>query len=670
MLEIVTQNGSLDFDNLQNLQYNMQVSDVFNLSAVKCSYLTSVSLPKTAHNVNIMEGLGIVGDLSRVPYGRFECQVKYYGFEIIKTGWLQVTETSDSYSLSVIDGMIDYFKLIEGRKIGTDLNLSEANHDKTIENVINSQRSNIYRYIIADYGGKVLSDNENINIDYLVPALGIPYLFSKIEEFTGYRFVGSIKESVDFKDLFLTYPKPPKETGQESSDLYIEATRIGRTVPSLEFDFENVQIGGYGIPAGSRIDLVSGRFGTTDNLGFRDNTINEGDLELRTFTTNYFGNVVNYKKSVYKAPVTGTYRIDFTFHAKAQAVYLNQQYYDAPYIEVVLNGNVIDTFKAGLEAPEDYSLYRSLNQGDEIYLNFYITSTRAYYKVLFVFNEAIMKISNTDLGNVDFNEALKDMTITEFFKDILWRFGLTTIANNKDKTILLQTMNEKVTYQNAIDWSDKFIKRTSESYNVPTFGQNSLFVHKYNEEDQSYNDGSFSIRNTLLDERKVIIASKIYSAEQGFTNFPMISQNLPIMKIWNKEVKADNNNNIIINYKSLSSRFYFTKSVTIQVNNLQLDSEILDDNGTTNYISYANVSDVHFNSLVPRYYPKHQLFLDQFKLHNIDLKLSIFDLVNVDLSKIYYFEPEKQFYLINKLTWNSAGGKQGTVKGEFIRVII
>lgn len=670
MLEIVTNNGSLDFNNIQNLQYNKQVSDVFNLSAVQCSYLTSISLPKTSHNVHIMEGLGIAGDLSRVPYGRFECQVKYYGQEIIRSGWLQVTQTNDEYSLSVVDGMIDYFKLIEGKKIGSDLDLSDSNHEKTIDSVINSQRSNIYRYIIADYGGKVFSDNGNINIDYLVPALGLPYLFSKLEQYTGYKFIGSILENSDFKDSFLTYPKPPKETGSEISDLYVDANRIGRNITDLDFDFENPQIGGNGIPAGSRIDLVSGRYGTIDNLSFRDNTVNLGDLESRVFTANYFGNIVSYRKSVYKVPETGTYRIDFAFQAKVQAVYLYQEYFDAPMIEVVLNGNVIDSFRAGLDAVEEYSIYRTLNQGDELYLNFYFESSRSYYKVLFVFYEASMKISNTDLGNVDFSEALKDFSVTDFFKEILWRYGLTSVANNKDKTILLQTMNEKITYQNAIDWSDKYIKRTSESYQVPTFGQNSLFVHKYNEEDQSYNNGSFSIRNTLLDERKVIIASKIYSAEQGFTNFPPLNQNLPIMKIWNKEVKVDNDNSIVINYKSLSSRFYFTKSVTIPVSDIQIDSDILSTSGNTNWISYANVSEVHYNYLVPKYYGKHQLFLDQFKLHNIDLKLSVNDIVNVDMSKIYYFEPEKQFYLINKLTWNSSGGKQGTVKGELIRVII
>lgn len=670
MLEIITQNGSLEFNNSQNLQYNMQVSDIFNLSAVKCSYLQTISLPKTAHNTSVLNGLGLVGDNSRVPYGRFECQVKYYEFVLINSGWLQVTETKNDYSVSIVDGMIDFFKAIEGRKIGVDLDLSDSNHEKNIENVIYSQNSNIYKYLIADYGGKVFTDNGNINIDYLVPALNNKYLLSKVEQFTGYKFVGSILTNPDFENIYLTYPKPPKETGSEISNTYLEASRIGRTIEGLEYDFENVQIGGNGIPAGSRIDLISGRFGTVDNLEFRDNVITNGALESRTFTTEYFGNIVRYKKSVYIVPENGTYRLDLSFKTKVEAYYSFQRYFDSAFVEVVVNGSVVDTFKSGLNEVVERQLYRDLNQNDEVYFNFFITSSRAYGVVKFVFHEAKVDINITDLGNVDFSDALKDMTITEYFKELMWRYGLTSIANNQEKTILLQTMEEKINRSNAIDWSNKFIRRSSENYSVPTFGQNSLFVHKYNEEDSNYNDGSFSIQNTLLDDKKVIIASKIYSAEQGFTSFPMLSTGLPILKIWNKEVKVNNNNEIEISYKSLSSRFYFVKPIQTDVNSLVLESEILNESGTTNVINLANVADVHFNYLVPKYYKKHQVFLNDFKLHNIDVKISVPELTSIDLSKIYYFEPEKQYYIINKLTWDSSGGKQGSVKGEFIRVIL
>lgn len=678
MVELITNNGILDFENLQNLQYNMQVSDIFNLSEVKCSYLNSLTIPKTAHNIQMFEGLGLVGDKSRVPYGKLDVQMKYYGHSIINSGWLTISETSDTYKISIIDGMIDFFKIIEGRKIGTDLDLSESNHDKNIESVINSQNSNIYRYILADYGGKVFTDDEKLNIDYLTPSLGVKYLLSKIELFTGYKFIGSILDNTDVTELFLTYPKPPKETGGEISDLYFQGDRVGLWVNDEPRESYNADIGGNGIPTGSKIYLNSGYTGSDTNVAldrmqFRLTTVSQGQYQERIYNENYFGRQIRYKDAVYIVPTNGAYKLDLTYQAKVSARYGTQfqEYYDAPTVEIEVNGTAIDTFQAGIDAEVNYLVYRNLNAGDEVRIRYYFISSRPYGLVKFIFNTAQFKISNTDLGNVDFSDALKDMTITEFFKEFLWRYGLTTIANNKDKTIYLQTMNERILSSNAVDWSYRFIKRTSETYNVPTFGQNSLFVHKYNEEDKDYNDGSIQLSNTLLDNKKVIINSKIYSAEQGLTDFPDVGQKLPILPIWTKEVKANSQNVIEINYKALSSRFYFQKSITVVADTpLEIKSEVLNENGEMSYYNYSNVTDVHFNSLVPKYYKKHQLFLNDFKAHSISVKMSIFDLINVDLSKIYYFEAEKQYYILNKLTWSSDGGKQGTIKGEFVRVII
>lgn len=665
MIEILTENGALDIDQAQKVKYNIQVSDIFNLSESKASYLDSINIPKTANNVKILNGLGIVGDQSNAPYTKFKAQLKYFGHIIINDGWLIVKETSSEYKLSIIDGIIDFFKRIEGRKIGIDLDLSAAEHDKNMNNVLASQSNNIYRYLIADYGGKALSENNRINIDYLTPSLSVPYLLNAVENYTGYKFTGSILESNDVKGLWLTYPKPPKEVGTETLELVFKGYGIGE---GKVFEFTNRRFDDYmlpnqGLPA--RVHLVGGHnVPTPTPLHFNNINVIRGDYYTLTgqqIAYNNYSNAVTYMN--YVIPEDGAYKLNFIINAKANGFRVGDNYEDFLYCQININGTWNNEIKSGLDEDLESNFYRQLNKGDVITLRFFVNITRNYKYLDFGFTKIEMSVFKTNLGNVSFEDALKDLEVTTFFKDFLWRYGLTAIANNQSKTIHLQTFNEKIQQSNAVDWSDKFVERTSESYDIPTFGQRSLFTHKYNEDNKTYNDGVLNISNSIIDESKTVIASKIYSANQGFTNLHWMQA--PILPIWQSEVKANSNGTIEVNYKSLSERFYYVKENSFN-SLVRLTSDILGEFAEVYKVSVANVSDVHFNSLVPKYYGKQSDLLNVFKVHAITLNLSIFDIINVDMSKIYYIKSEGQYYILNKLSWQPGE----LTKGEFIRVIL
>src|SRR5690554_5830362 len=118
MVEIVTDNGVLELDELTRIKFTHQISDIFNIAQVKATHTNSFSLPKTANNVRILNGLGLVGSISNVPYEKVSATIKYKGFDVIKNGWLAIKETTDRYVVNVIEGNIDFFKDIENINIG------------------------------------------------------------------------------------------------------------------------------------------------------------------------------------------------------------------------------------------------------------------------------------------------------------------------------------------------------------------------------------------------------------------------------------------------------------------------------------------------------------------------------------------------------------------------
>lgn len=203
--EIFYNNQSLDLYADKGLKYNLQANDIAEIKDRQTSYTNSYDIPKTARNQRILGGLGMASDTSPAPYTKPLCQVKIDGFDLIVKGWLNVKETDDNYKIYIYSGIIDFFKAIENKTLGKDLNLSELNHTKTPATVAASQTNTAYRYLLADYGGKILTASGKIDIDYLMPAVNFKYLWDKIHDTYGFTYDCSVVD--DMESLYMTYPK-------------------------------------------------------------------------------------------------------------------------------------------------------------------------------------------------------------------------------------------------------------------------------------------------------------------------------------------------------------------------------------------------------------------------------------------------------------------------------
>jgi hypothetical protein len=597
MVEIRLNGTLLELSEDKDLTYTLQVNDIGDVATRQASYTNSFKLPKTKINTETMQGLGQVGDTSRIPYQKPTCELSQDGFPIIPNGWAVIKNTDDNYSLNITNGIIDFFKAIENKTLGIHLDLSEINHEKTVATVVNSFTAGLpYRYLIADYNGKTHYDVGNkILIDYLPPSASVEYLWNKISTTFGFTFIGTVFNDIRFKDLWLTYPKGISEN--------LSTTEIYNVNTGLVSNRGLVLYGGY-FTVSSQIQII------IEFLPYQSPSVFTGYI-LRFYLNNIL-------------------------------------YVGLPNQILILNTNDVFYF-----TKQDYtSTISNINYGTEIV---------DYSKV-----KSIKKYNTLQ----SFSEELKEFKITDFVKEILNKFCLTMFTDSHSKNIHFKTIKERTETTNIIDWSDKFVDRKNETYIFDTYAQKNNFRYQYNDKEDAHNDGSILIDNVNIADSIDVWKSITYSPlKETNDNFLIGTATLPPIKIfkqYEKEVKEAPIGSLAeIKYKPLSKRFYFQRSE--QINGTAIFGSVLLSNEqtiTNGLIQIANFNQLDMNSIIGLSYLPLQSILNDSRLHTIILVLSVFDIMTIDFTALYYFNQEQQYYLLNKIVYKS--GELATA--EFVRV--
>lgn len=191
-----------DLEAGQAIARTLQVNDLNSLDSRQASYTNKFKLPKTANNTRIMQFLTLPGNTSAVPYQKNECSLYSDNGEcFVYKGRAVVTDGGDSYDVVVYDGIIDLYKAIENKTLAA-IDLSDLEHEKSVAEVTGSWNvaANLpYRYILADYNGNTgdtAASPAMVNIDYLVPAVNVAWLWEKIFTHHEMSYAGSIFESI------------------------------------------------------------------------------------------------------------------------------------------------------------------------------------------------------------------------------------------------------------------------------------------------------------------------------------------------------------------------------------------------------------------------------------------------------------------------------------------
>jgi hypothetical protein len=617
--EIWVDGQQLDLYSDTNIKHTLQVNDITEVKDRQASFTNSFSVPKTSNNVQIFGGLGIPSDTSRTPYLKPSCKLKIEGFDFIVKGWMNITETNDDYKIYVYSGIINFFKAIENKTLGNDLDLAEINHTKNLSSVILSFTNPNYKYLITDYNGLTHfgTNGDKINIDHLVPSVRIKYLWDKIHQKFGFSYNGDIFPTEAFTNLFLTYPK------YIAVDTLVQITENNGSV----------------------------------YLANVNQPTNDPNLHYRQLIT--FG----YQNNIYfVAPENGTYKL--TFHIEVNKGFNTKNYYYSVNQEGVPFASRNYTYLTSTPPGggiSDVAVTVPLNAGDQVSFVLYDPLINGSFQINHVYT---IKWELFDGADVSFSDELKDFSITDFVKEIFNRFALTPFSEEHSNIIDYLTLEERINGAETLDWSDKFIERTSETYIYESYAQQNIFLYQYNDKESTYNNGSLIIANQNIPEKKDVFTSKTYSPERDFVKFRInssLEETLKVFKFYDKQVKEENGQTKV-EYKGLEKRFHFVKEKTIIANAI-IGSKVLQQEQSVTALPLADFKGLDWVSLLQKNYNVFGQILNDSRLHDIDLNLSLVDYLTIDLKKLYYFAQEQQYYILNKLSFDNSKSK-----GEFIRV--
>lgn len=634
MVQLEINDTELELTNDTKIKYTMQIADVLNLSVVTSNYTNSFSIPKTPNNTKAFQQLGIIGDTSNIPYDKIPATLSDNGFPVITNGWLSVRETNEFYQVSIIDGIIDFFKAIENKTIGADLDLSNFEHEKTMANVVGSfTDGEYYRYIVADYGGDNRSklnpfDEAGINIDYQIPCFRVRKLWELI--FSTFNYTCDYTNIEDFIDgLFLTYPKPP----QENADPELIAT-ANKT---------NWNSSAFGNWQGQKYVPSQEFWSASSGIGW-----------------NGWTNIIQE---------TGSFT--FTVNIEAYARYYNSFGLDAAFsavINILVNGSVVASMPTDPFVEVVLSVNYSATQGDVVQVRLSAANPESNLINLQIKHlNSSLSIYRINLGEVSLIEPLKDFLIKDFFKEIIWRTGLVPMLNTQERVMSFIPLSNRLDFSDAVDWSEKYIRRTGETYTQDGYTQKNIFRLKHNNEVDTRGDGYLYVNNRNLDDESTIVASKLYAPETLGYGFVSDDGDTVVYtdtyKVWEREAEQNEDGVIEIKYKGLSNRLYFLRE-EVSPESFYFVSRFLDESDTASNVPFAINNETLFDELVFKNYAGYDGVLNNFRMYQIELALNAVDVLQLDLTKPHYIETEGMYYLVNKVTWEN--GK--TSMAECIRI--
>lgn len=617
MVELFIEGQGVDIKDGTKMKRSRKISDIFNIAKTTTSFTNSFELSKTPRNTQVLEGLGLVGSNSTVPYRKVPATIKEFGIDTVRNGWLNITETSDTYKVAIIDGAIDFFKEIENFTLG-DLDLSELNHTKNLETIIDSFDANLnYTYIVNDYGGGQSVIPTDINVDYLVPSAKYSFLIDKIFKTFGWDYIGDIFSNEDYNDWWLTYPKEAfTEEKEEIGELTAEEAII-YPIPNqpplgLTVLFPNVWDETI-ITPGSGMEMDG------DKVVITEENYYEFEISASGCAQNDVG-----------APCNLPFMIRLLRNGVEVGVPL--QVYNA--------GDYITTFQGYLQV------------GDVLELQVYMTTSLAWYNPFIRRDFVKINVRKSISFEVDWTLVLKEISVTSFFNDFLRRFGLTVVPNNDERTLNFYTIDERLDKSKATNWTGKFVRRRSEKYVYGSYAQNNIYAHKYNDDNESHNNGALLVDNQNLETSKVLYSSFTYSADFGLTPIGELGVNTFRTPIWRAEA-VENNSGVGVSYKGLTGRFYVIKQERKGLGSIRFYSNITGNDENYTNPPFAKFDNVHFSDLIPKYYTMYSAILNNCKVHNIDMGLTILDAINFDMVYLVYIEQEATYYLVNTIEWTN-----------------
>jgi len=630
------------------------VNDINSINNRNANYTNSFKIPKTATNMRIMNFMTMPGNTSLVPYQKNEVTVYGENGEcFIFKGWGMITDEGEFYEVAIIDGITDLYKSIENKTLADEpLKLTELEHKKDINTIKSTWAIDLpYKYILADYNGNTGQTNttpENmvplVNIDYLVPSVNVAWLWNKIMKAYNAAYSGSVFESRDFNELWMTFPKGITITGENDHQVF----------GSTDYTFISEKTNG-NYSAKFNSTNVNELKGVYENISMQVGNSGTYRIEIKGKIYGYRGGNTNSEQVPSRLLIAKNAEGLEAIDAKRKPAYDKDG-------NLVL-GNAAENIMHGSDINVTSNLFQ-LEAGDYIsILVLYQDPTRGFNLLKSSNNNLEVKLYRIDPNVIDFTSAFSDFAVKDFINEVVHRFGLTIFKDKYSNAYEFLTLSEQLENAEVLDWTKKFSRKISENYVYGTYAQRNWLRYNYNDKEATHHDGFLAVKNVNLQDTRDVIKSKIYAPEKQKVTY--LNEQTNVYKLWEKEaVDSPGPNDDPVKYKQLDKRYYFIRTIGVG-KDIRLKSEGLNTSGSASEYYRESYTNLSFQDVVQNYYAPLQRILDNATIIRAEIWLQDTDVVNFDFRKLYYIEQLSNYYLVNKIE-NFVPGK--VTKCELVRV--
>lgn len=595
IVELWLDGVSLDLYQDTDIKHTLQINDIAEVKDRQASYTNSFKLPKTPKNVRTLDGLGIHSSTSNIPYLKPNALLKIDGFDFLTQAWVQITSTDDEYSVSIYSGIIEFFKIFENKTIGDYLTaeLTEINHNKNLTTVINTQNDDTlkYTYLFADFNGRThRKSNGNV--------VNIDYVVPSV--LVSYLFEKiHAKAGYTFSGEFLTFDdyinwwiSYPKAPEDDGSTVYFDETKT---------------------------DITFSPPGAEGSLGFTFNNSGANGIKFNA-------------KSVYNFKTIGIAGLTEPIGSGAGSLSYQFYYRKNNGAPVLIPNNWNDKIELDIDDVIDF-----------------------WYDIQSDWNGSVsMSVTIKKLEDVSFAEEYSDLKITDFIKDVYNFFGLTPIVNNVNRSIEYITNKERFKEADVVDWSNYLVSIEKETYKFGTYAMNNYFRYKYNDQEESHSDSAIRIENKNLDEEKTIFTSFTYSVEKerlsDFYVNSSLTQKVSIYKLYEKEPQDGSTE---LKFKPLSKRYFYLRMNKVNTS-VVIGSDIQDLEISNSVIKFGDFKELNMDDIIGKYYQDFKNVINQSVIWNVTLNVPYPKLLNLDLTKVLYFDQLQQYCFINKISFDDS----------------
>lgn len=291
---------------------------------------------------------------------------------------------------------------------------------------------------------------------------------------------------------------------------------------------------------------------------------------------------------------------------------------------------------------------------------------------------------NANLGygdSFDLWYVAPTMPVNTFLSEIMYRYNLAIKVDELNKKVYFKNMDDILTSDQVIDWSDKFSKRIKEVNKLGGYAQKNNL--RYAKDDKynylSQNDeliGIFYIPNQTIQPETTVVSSKFTKPRLATYTAPPATQYPPAVP----DGYALGGFEYYLTTPSIAVRFYdlteYTKIENGSKNvakafeyqmfyrkkyNLSLDYRIMDNSGaiantiTNPHFYTLSIAETSFQVFLQKYYFTFRVLLTQMVVYTVEMRLTPTDIYFFDFFKKVYIEQLGAEFYVNKIKDFRAG---------------